>query len=175
MKPELSAEELAGEPQFVTAVVRATQIAVGTHREEKIRMLRNALRRVGLGTAPSDDLQEVYFRLIEELTPSHARVLGFLWKEIGKLPDPLLAAGRPPFGAVPPRPPARDVVGAIGVAFPGMRGQPDFIEQMLFDLRSRRLLRIGENAPLPQGPLVTNHGVGFLNFVADSEPSIQVP
>lgn len=165
LRSDLEPEQLAKDPQFVTAVVRATQVAVGTHKQEKLQMLRIALRRIGLGSAPGDDLQEIYFRLIDELTPSHVHVLKFLWSDIGNLPNPLLSAGRPAYGSEPPQPVPRDVVGAILGAIPGLESAPDFIEQILFDLNARRLLRIRENVPLPQGQLVTNHGIGFLNFV----------
>ncbi|MGH9486636.1 MAG: hypothetical protein ACRD04_03495 [Terriglobales bacterium] len=53
LRDDISPEKLAKDPQFVTAVVRTTQIAIGTHRTEKVKMLRSALRHVALGKAPS--------------------------------------------------------------------------------------------------------------------------
>lgn len=165
VRNDLSPERLAANPQFVTALIRTTQIAIGTHRAEKLEMLRNALRHVALGNAPSADLQEIYFRLVEELTPSHVLVLSYFWKELSKLPSPLLAAARPPFGSDPSQPAPHDVIGAIRLAFPSFA--PDLIEQLLFDLGSRRLLTIRENHPLPMGPPLTNHGIRFLTFVKE--------
>jgi hypothetical protein len=165
VRDDLSPENLAANPQFVTALIRTTQIAIGTHRFEKLEMLRNALRHIALGNAPGDDLQEIYLRLVEDLTPSHVLVLNYLWKDLNNLPHPLLAAARPPFGAQPPKPVPHDVVGAIRLEFPNL-GQ-ELIEQLLFDLGARRLLNIRENHPLPMSPPLTNHGIGFLTFVLE--------
>src|ERR1700688_1236316 len=40
--------------RFLTAVVHASQIAMGAHQEDKLRALRNAVRNSALKSAPDD-------------------------------------------------------------------------------------------------------------------------
>lgn len=84
---------LAQNDAFVSAFIRTSRIAIGTHRQEKRRLLRNALVKIGTGEACDEDMQEIWFRLIEDLTPSHLRLLNFFlsavqWmrRERGEMP-----------------------------------------------------------------------------------------
>lgn len=73
-----TADDLANNEAFTTAVLHATLIALRTHQQEKRRALRNAVLNVAAGTAPSDDLQMIFLDAIDALTPSHLRLLAFL-------------------------------------------------------------------------------------------------
>ncbi|MEA3201889.1 MAG: hypothetical protein QOE90_3317 [Thermoplasmata archaeon] len=68
-------ENLRHDPAFYSAVAHATEVAKRTHREEKLWMLRNAVVNSGLRSAPSDDVRQVFLRLVDDLTPVEVRLL----------------------------------------------------------------------------------------------------
>jgi hypothetical protein len=68
-------ESLGNKPEFVSAVLKASQSALMTHQNEKHDALRNAVMNVAAGTAPNDDLQSIFLSLIDLLTPYHLRLL----------------------------------------------------------------------------------------------------
>ena len=74
----LSFEELAQDEGFVDAVVAATRAAQATHAEEKLDALRNGVLNSLGPDAPSLDEQARFFRLVEQFTPAHLRLLTFL-------------------------------------------------------------------------------------------------
>ena len=65
---------------FVSAVFSATQAAIRDSSEEKRRYLRNALLRVAAGKGPPADQQATFFRISEDLSASHVRLLDFFWR-----------------------------------------------------------------------------------------------
>lgn len=64
--------------EFVTAVVQASRIALGTHLDEKLDMLKAAIIHCALPDRPMDIIAARYLRLVDELDPSHFAVLAFL-------------------------------------------------------------------------------------------------
>jgi len=75
---DFSAERLAEDDAFVTAVQNAARVAVGTHLKEKHDALRNAVINVAKGEAPEDSTTAIFISLIERLTPMHLALLRFL-------------------------------------------------------------------------------------------------
>jgi len=71
-------EALAEDPEFVTALLKATAIAVATHRKEKHTLLRDFLIAIGSRAIPDEELQHALLRLIDELSVGHLEVLRFL-------------------------------------------------------------------------------------------------
>jgi hypothetical protein len=72
----LDPARLANDEEFVSAVMQASRIAMGTHREEKLNMLRDAL--INLATSsPGDLLTSRFLRFVEELSPEHFLVLAY--------------------------------------------------------------------------------------------------
>jgi hypothetical protein len=74
----LSFEKLAEDEGFVDAVVAATRAAQATHAQEKLDALRNGVLNTLGPDAPSLDEQARFFRLVEQFTPAHLRLLAFL-------------------------------------------------------------------------------------------------
>jgi hypothetical protein len=70
-------DSLAKDPAFVTTVLRATQIAIRNHAEEKLEALRNAVINTAAGRAPEDDRSTLFLNLVESFTPTHLRILKF--------------------------------------------------------------------------------------------------
>lgn len=73
-----TAKELAQDDDFVDAVVTATRAAQATSRAEKLQALRNGVLNTLCPNAPTLDEQARFFRLVEQLAPSHLRLLAFL-------------------------------------------------------------------------------------------------
>ncbi len=63
---------------FTTAFLQASRIAMRTHEQEKLDALRNAVVNVAAGKGPEDDLQVMYFDVMDGLTPCHMQLLAFL-------------------------------------------------------------------------------------------------
>lgn len=64
--------------QFITAVVHASRIAMGTHLDEKLKMLKAAIINCALPSAPSDIITMRFLRVVEELDPEHFVLLAYL-------------------------------------------------------------------------------------------------
>ncbi|MFV0309464.1 MAG: hypothetical protein ACK5OX_17165 [Desertimonas sp.] len=65
-------------PEFVSAVARASSIALGTHLDEKLRMLQAAILHAALPDRPADFVTMRFLRFVDELDPEHFLVLTFL-------------------------------------------------------------------------------------------------
>jgi hypothetical protein len=71
----MTIESLRDNESFISAVLQASQTAIRTHRVEKIEFLKQAVLSAAGPRAPSDDKQQMFFRIVDELTPIHVRVL----------------------------------------------------------------------------------------------------
>lgn len=71
-------DELAENEAFVDAVVAATRASQATHDAAKLAALRNGVLNTLTPEAPAVDEQARFFRLVEQFTPSHLRLLRFL-------------------------------------------------------------------------------------------------
>jgi hypothetical protein len=71
-------DELAENDVFLDAVAQAAQAARATHQEEKLQALRNGVLNSLGSDAPEVDEQARFFRLLDQFTPAHLRLLAFL-------------------------------------------------------------------------------------------------
>jgi len=74
----LEASELPQNEAFVDSALRAARIAGSTANEEKLAALQAAVLNAALPSAPSEDLQQIFLTLVEDLTASHLRLLALL-------------------------------------------------------------------------------------------------
>jgi hypothetical protein len=72
-----SFEDLADNEAFVDAVAAGTRVAE-RNRREKRDLLRNAVLNTALAVDPDEDLQHVFFNLIDRLPPASLRLLKFV-------------------------------------------------------------------------------------------------
>lgn len=70
--------DLAGDEVFVSAVMDASRIAMGTHLETKLDLLKNCLESMALTENRDDFMITQMFRLVEDLSPEHFLVLQYL-------------------------------------------------------------------------------------------------
>jgi hypothetical protein len=110
--------------QFLTATMKATQIALRSHSAEKLASLRNAIVAVALGAEPDETLQHVFLALIDELSEMHIRILALLNEP--KLPSTAASFTVPEI---------------VEAAIPSLREQSPLYYQLVLDLYTRGLLR----------------------------------
>jgi hypothetical protein len=72
-----TAEELAADPVFFSAVVTASQIAIGQHVEEKLEMLKSVLAHSVLEPDRPDVITMRYLRWVDELDVEHVQVMRY--------------------------------------------------------------------------------------------------
>jgi hypothetical protein len=119
---------------FISAVQHATQIAMRSHQDEKLEALKNAVTNSALVGAPGDDLQLMFLRFIDELTPWHLRILSLF----DNPPAYLELRGTHAEGIA-----SGGCSILVERCHPDLRGQSEFIAQLVRDLQSRGLLAQG--------------------------------
>jgi len=150
---------LESNEQFVSAVSQATRIAMGTHRQEKLEMLKDSLVNLVIRGASSDLLLARFLRFIDELEPEHFLVLKYL-----SSPEKWYADQGIPKGSIYMGAPKAIMDGA---RLPVSGAQLDLV---LGDLDSNGLARTGSLGTMmtEQGvwqPMSTDLGNQLLGFV----------
>jgi hypothetical protein len=133
--------------------MQASQIAVGTHQQEKLEMLRNAVLNVATGQSTDDSLQTMFLNFVDVFTVWHMRVLRFAQAPPG---NSNLMAGA--------------LARILEDAFPELRGQREFYDSVWRDLFQRGLVNTeGLHVTMTGSGLAakrtTGHGDKFLAFV----------
>jgi hypothetical protein len=150
-------EDLPRNEAFVSATIQATRIATGTHQKEKREYLRNALLNIATGKTPDEIKQQIFLNAIESFSTAHVKALNVIWR------GPALKIGWDENSIPIPR---RNYGAAIGIVAPEIKGESSLIGAILADLRNRGFSNLnGPDLSFPQGGIVTNLGVEFLNFV----------
>jgi len=149
-------EDLSKDDRFLDAISRATAAALKDHRRERWELLRNGLVNSALPPPLDEDLQQVFFQFLDELTLAHIAML----KAIDSPYDPEVA-GISTVEFVKRR------LGKTAADEPMLRG---FLDQ----LEARRLLRSSSpRTPVGAGPFgqtsFTGMGRQFLAFVSKSD------
>ena len=163
-------EQLQSNEAFISVLVQATQAAIRNHQKAKIRALRNAVTNSAVGAAIEEDLQLLFIRFVDELTPSHFSLLQFFREHEHDFET--LESYEQLFQSFSPNPKSVTIT-------------RDEFRLFCEELQSRNLLRISANVEdfsgvgsnnyivtegSNPGPmlLVTELGEKILNFVADA-------
>ena len=67
--------DLAGDEDFITAVLVASQIAMRSHEEEKLDALRNAVVNVAARISVDSTREQIFIRLVGDFAPLHLKLL----------------------------------------------------------------------------------------------------
>ncbi len=131
---ELTPEKLSQNEAFVSTALRATEIAVRTHQQEKLQALRNAVVSAALPNAPDDTLQQIFLNHVDTLTPWHIRILAFFddpkdWGRRHNITYPTWTMGSP------------SVV--LEQSMRELAGRGGFYNQIVSDLEQRGLMAGG--------------------------------
>jgi hypothetical protein len=150
-------ENLVQDEAFVSAMIQATRIALGTHQDKKRGYLRMALLNIAVGRTPDEVKQQIFLNAIEAFTTAHVQALDLVWRGAGRrIPwdEYSIGMGQRNYGA------------AVGILVPEVKGQPSLIGALFADLRNRGFSILGgAEQVFPQGGVITNLGIEFLNFV----------
>lgn len=150
----LDLRDLQNNPQFISAVMHASQLALRTHQAEKLDALRNAVMNVATGQAPEEALQHLFFDFVDSLTDLHLQIL-----KIFQAPTP------------PPNMSAGGLSNVLEHNLPKLQGRRNIYDQFWRDLYSRGLVNTdGLHMTMTGGGLAqkrtTDLGDAFLSFIA---------
>lgn len=155
---------VASNDVFITAVLHATAVAVKNHQKEKLAALRNAVLNAALPNSPNADLQLLFLRWVDSLTPMHIGLLSLLsnpetW-QYSELPNNLPGA-------------MGTVKNVMYLGYPALYAQGTVADKVMNDIASEGLVG-NPSAHQVDGcivlaPRVTELGMNFLAFI--SEPA----
>jgi len=158
----ITPEKLSEDPAFVTTAMRASEIAVRTHQQEKLDALRNAIVNSKLPGAPEETLQDMFLHYVDAFTPLHMRILSFFhdppgWMQGHGVLRPNLYLGSP--------------AGLLEVSMLELAGRRDFYDRLMDDLVQRGLMTGGgmHTSMTEQGfyaSRTTPLGEEFLEFIS---------
>jgi hypothetical protein len=126
---KLQPKNLVKNPNFITILIQATQIATRNHQEEKLEALRNAVLNSALETSIEEDMQLMFLNLIDSFTVYHMKILLLIHnpnkylKNINKKPLDNHST----------------LIELIEYAFPELDGQEVFFKAIWNDLYNRNL------------------------------------
>lgn len=159
---DLQSEKLSQNEAFVSAAQHAARIAMSTHQREKREYLRNALLNIATGKNTDELKQQIFLNAVEAFAPVHVKALDLIWGGSGrKIPwdqHPSIGFQNRNYGT------------ALGIVVPEVKGQPSLLTAIFSDLRTRGLSTLGgPEQVFPQGGVITNLGIEFLNFILSPE------
>jgi hypothetical protein len=134
---------LESNEQFVSAVSQASRIAMGTHRQEKLEMLKDSLVNLVIHGSGGDLVVTRFLRFIEELEPEHFLVLKYLASPEKWYADKGIPKGSHYMGA------PRAIMASAGLPVTGAH-----LELVLRDLDTNGLARTGSI-----GTMMTEQGM----------------
>jgi len=70
-------EEQIKKPEVASVLIETTLSAIKTANEEKRELLRNAVLNMSLGTNIQEDTRAIILRLIDEMSPTHVKILRY--------------------------------------------------------------------------------------------------
>lgn len=160
---DVQPEHLAQNEAFTDAVMTAARTVEKTSEQEKLDALRNAVLNSVMPGAPDADVRASFFAMVDDLTPSHLRLLALFDDPSGWF-DTHLDLVRPQPSLMSSR---RQLVDA---ALPALAGEVG--ESFVADLSSRRLINAGSlgTTMSAQGiwdRVTSSYGRLFLAFVAE--------
>jgi hypothetical protein len=166
--PDLSLESLQQNEAFISAVLGASSIAMRNHRKEKLEALRNAAISSVVHPDIDEDLQAMFMRYVDELTPWHLRLLRAFhdpnahFRKIGSNVEWLVKRGETWWSS------SKEVFLFVSGAFPELQSEHQFVGQLVYDLGVRQLIPVQQlfHQKLPDvGPYTTFTGQKFMRFV----------
>lgn len=135
-------EESIIQDKVVDALIQATLIAIKTSETEKRELLRNAILNISQKINIDKDMQTTYLQLIDELTPTHIKILTYF-----ENPEKILE---------------EKGIGLEGVT---MTGSTYFLEKAYPEIKGKygQFLRdLGNRGLLPSGEWYNVSGSNFL-------------
>lgn len=155
-----SIESLSKNEAFVSVVTYATTLAIRNHQKEKLYALRNAVLNTALSSGIDEDQIHMFLNYIDTFTEWHIRILKFFndpqdWAKKNNITFPQYVSGPP--SAV------------LEHAFPELKENRDFYDQIAKDLSDRGLMNSGLHVGMTSSgmlsPRTTRVGKKFIEFI----------
>lgn len=161
---QLSLEELTENEAFVDALLEASQAAMRTSNNEKKEALKNAVVNAALPNPPDESLQNIYIRLVNELTVWHIRILALF-----HAPQAWFSQHN---RAIPHFAITSSLSALLEKAFPELLGRREFYDFIAKDLYLKGLFSTEglHTSMSPTGAFssrTTDLGKGFLSFITE--------
>lgn len=145
-------KDLSNKPFFIDTFIRAYQIALRTHQEEKLQALTNAVVNSAMPAFPEDDLYMMFINWIDNFTPWHIKILSFV-------------------NDLEPRQPGK-IIDMVCNNFPELKNESLFAIQIIRELidhgliyeTGERDIRGDEVSVIP--PSISPIGKKFLKFIS---------
>lgn len=158
-------ESLADNEQFLDAVVTATRTVDRSSQREKIEALRNAVLNSALPGAPDHDLQQLYLSMVDDLTPTHLRLLTLL-------NDPPLWFNQRPELQRPQFNLSSNRIQLINAALPDLAEKGDQVIERFYSALTSNGLVDGQLQGMMSAngawqSVTTEFATAFLSFIAD--------
>lgn len=155
-------ESLGENSAFVDTVLEATRIAIRNSGEVKLKALRATVINSPSRTAPEASVQQFFLHLVDEFTPWHLNVLRLFSDPVKWFQDESRS--------FPSRVSQSSLEDVLTAAFPELRGQRDFYDQVWRDLVSRGMVNTAslQGAMSPEGTRAsraTDLGQQFVRFI----------
>jgi hypothetical protein len=143
--------------QFISAAMYASQLALRTHKQEKLNALKNAIINIAIGQAPEEAMQHLFLSLVDTLTVLHIEILQLFQNPI---PPPNMSMG--------------GLNAVLEYNMPDMRGRQNLYDQLWKDLYLKGLINTdGMNTTMSGSGLgqkrTTGLGDEFLIFISCTE------
>lgn len=74
----LTSENLSKNSEFISIYLQASNIAIRTHHEEKLKALNNAVKNSVLQKDLDESKKMIFLRFVDQMTPLHIKVFHFL-------------------------------------------------------------------------------------------------
>ncbi|MCZ3367067.1 MULTISPECIES: hypothetical protein [Methanobacterium] len=175
-KPEFNMKDLIDNEMFITTVMRASQIAICNHQNEKLNALKNAILNSALNNiSPEEDLQLILLDIIDSCTKLHLEFLKFFNepkspKFVEELQTNITEKGNE----------IKEVYylvfnlgEVLEYEYPALKGKDDIYTHILKDLQSKELLvydpefKIEPNGKMDS--LIMPMGEKLLSFITSPE------
>lgn len=160
---EAAFRQLSHDDHFLSLVLEANEIASRNHDEVKLGALRNAIASAGIPGAPPRELQPLFLRLVDYLTPLHLTALRVLddpahWIQMNGFDRARWRVG--------------SACAVLEYCVPLLRGRADLSELLVRDLQNAGLVQQGSFMHIAltgEGALqgrTTDTGRTFVRFIA---------
>ncbi len=160
----VTAQQLQENPEFITAITHATQIAIRNHEQEKLDALRNAVINTAKGINIEDNFRIMFLSYIDLMSPLHFVILKYFKSPQGACIEHGVNTQNYYMGAASQ---------ALEDCFPELRGRRVLYDMIYADLATKGLVMEGGLHTTTSGQGITQKrtttmGDEFIRFVSET-------
>jgi len=157
----LTPEKLSNSPEFISMYLQASNIAIRTHSEEKLKALNAAVKNSVLVESFDESKKMIFLRVIDQMTPLHFKILHFL--SFPEVYIQELDRQQPPNQSTH----WGDLRNVWDELFKDIRSSNHLIDIAIMDLKTWGLVHVGKFHEASLHSSSTSFGKEFLKFIND--------